>query len=138
MAYYLRSMIKYWNRTWKMMLHFVGEQESIWSEISVDELYQRIKSDNPPLLIDIRSTSEFNGGYGYLPNAISIPMLKLESKLDELEEFKKREIITMCPGGGMSLIAYEILTEAGFKNVKSLTGGTDLWHKKGYPLTNQT
>ena len=33
------------------------------------------------------------------------------------------------------MVAVEILTEAGFKDVKSLTGGTDLWHKNGYPTT---
>ena len=36
----------------------------------------------------------------------------------------------MCSGGGLSLAAVEILMEAGFKDVKSLKGGTDLWHKK--------
>jgi rhodanese-related sulfurtransferase len=29
----------------------------------------------------------------------------------------------------------EILEKAGFKDVKSLRGGTDLWHKEGYPTT---
>jgi rhodanese-related sulfurtransferase len=28
-----------------------------------------------------------------------------------------------------------MLRDAGFKDVKSLKGGTDLWHKKGYPVT---
>jgi rhodanese-related sulfurtransferase len=41
----------------------------------------------------------------------------------------------MCPGGGLSLAAVEILTEIGFRDVKSLKGGTDAWHKKGYPTT---
>jgi 3-mercaptopyruvate sulfurtransferase SseA len=41
----------------------------------------------------------------------------------------------MCPGGGLSLVAVEILEKAGFKDVKSLKGGTDLWHQSGYPTT---
>jgi len=41
----------------------------------------------------------------------------------------------MCPGGGLSLVAVEILEKAGFKDVKSLKGGTDLWHTSGYPTT---
>ncbi len=41
----------------------------------------------------------------------------------------------MCPGGGLSLVAVEILEGAGFTNVKSLNGGTDAWHEKGYPTT---
>jgi len=41
----------------------------------------------------------------------------------------------MCQGGGLSLVAVELLTKAGFKEVKSLKGGTDLWHEEGYPTT---
>ena len=59
--------------------------------------------------------------------------MELESKLNDLQSYKEKEIVTMCPGGGLSLVAVDILTEAGFKDVKSLKGGTDLWHKKGYP-----
>jgi len=66
---------------------------------------------------------------------VSISILELESKLDELEEYRDKEIVTMCPGGGLSLAAVDILMEAGFKGAKSLKGGTDAWHKKGYSMT---
>jgi rhodanese-related sulfurtransferase len=62
-------------------------------------------------------------------------MLELESKLIELEEHKEKEVVTMCPGGGLSLAAVDVMREAGFKDVKSLKGGTDAWNKKGYPTT---
>jgi len=61
--------------------------------------------------------------------------LELESKIEELDSFKETEIVTMCPGGGLSLAAVDILREAGFKDAKSLKGGTDKWHKRGYPTT---
>ena len=64
-------------------------------------------------------------------------MLELESRIGELEPHREREIVTMCPGGGLSLVAVEVLTEAGFRNVKSLKGGTDEWYEKGYPLTKE-
>ncbi len=62
-------------------------------------------------------------------------MLELESRLSEIMEFKDDEVVTMCPGGGLSLVAVDILNEAGFKDTKSLKGGTDEWRDKGYPLT---
>jgi rhodanese-related sulfurtransferase len=86
-------------------------------------------------LIDVRSPADFDGGYGHLPNARSIPVLKIESNIEDLDSYREKEIVTMCPGGGLSLVAVEILEKAGFKDVKSLKGGTDLWHKKGYPTT---
>ncbi|OLS16910.1 MAG: hypothetical protein HeimC3_37830 [Candidatus Heimdallarchaeota archaeon LC_3] len=59
--------------------------------------------------------------------------MKLAEKLDDLEEFKEQEIVTLCPGGGKSLVAVEIMNKAGFKDVKSLKGGIWLLEKKGYP-----
>ena len=139
-SYYLVPMIKYWRKTLKLFAHFSGVREAEFSEITVEELLDRVNSDQPPLLIDLRSPEEFNGtdefsGYGHIPNAVSIPVMELESKLGDLESYKEKEIVTMCPGGGMSLVAVDILAEGGFKDPKSLTGGTDLWHKKGYPTT---
>ena len=60
---------------------------------------------------------------------------KLEAQFNEIESFKEQEVITICPGGGFSLVAAEIMAEAGFKDVKSLSGGVDGWFKKGYPTT---
>ncbi len=127
---------RYRKTTLKMLLHFfVPFFKTKWSEITIDELFERVNSDQPPLLIDIRSPAEFNGGYGHIQDARSIHILELESNFEDLQSFKDKEIVTMCPGGGLSLVAVEILEKAGFKDVKSLKGGTDLWHKKGYPTT---
>jgi len=137
MAYYLKPMLRYWKSTLKMILQAAWPERFSyeWSEISVDDLFDRVNSNLPPLLIDVRSAEEFNGGYGHIPNAKSIQIMELKSNLEDLDSFKEKEIVTMCPGGGLSLAAVDILTKAGFKDVKSLKGGTDLWHKKGYPTT---
>lgn len=132
--YVLTVFKRYWKTLLKWLLHITG-----LPEITADELFDCINSDRSPLLIDIRSAEDFNGTgyskYGHLPNARSIDILELESSLEEIQSFKEKEIVTMCSGGGLSLAAVEILVEAGFKDVKSLKGGTDLWHKKGYPTT---
>ena len=137
MTYYLKPIVKYWKSFLKIILHETRPERFPieWSEITVDNLFDRVNSKTPPLLIDVRSTMDFNRDYGHIPNARSIPMMELESNLEDLNSFKDKEIVTMCPGGGMSLVAVDILTEAGFTDVKSLKGGTDIWHKKGYPTT---
>ena len=117
------------------MTSYANSEEGEWSEITVDELLDHINSDHPPLLVDVRPSPEFDGGYGHIPDARSIPLLELESHYEELEPFKEKEIVTICPGGGMSLVAVELLEKEGFKDVKSLKGGSDLWHEKGYPMT---
>jgi rhodanese-related sulfurtransferase len=125
-------------RYWKILLKWIFRLHD-YPEITIDELFERVNSDDPPLLIDIREVSDFNGTgyskYGHIPNAMSIPILELESKVEELDTFREKEIVTMCPGGGLSLAAVDILREAGFTDAKSLKGGTDKWHKMGYPTT---
>ena len=123
---------------WKTLIKWLLRIHNL-PEITVDELSERVNSDQPPLMIDIRDAADFNGTgystYGHIPNARSITILELESHFVDLQSFKDKDIVTICPGGGLSLAAVEILTEAGFKDVKSLKGGISLWHKKGYPTT---
>ena len=69
------------------------------------------------------------------PNAITIPTTEMISKLDNLQEYKDKKIVTVCGGGGMSMVAADILIQAGFKDVESLNGGMELWKRKGYPTT---
>ena len=128
-------MLKYWTKLLQVFKHAFGQENPKWSEITVEELFDRLDSDPPALLIDVRSVEDYTCGYGHIPNAVSIPMLELESNIKDLSSFKEKEIVTICPGGGMSLVAVEILEKAGFKDVKSLKGGTVLWHKKGHPTT---
>ena len=123
---------------WLILLKWVFRVHD-YPEITVDELFDRVNSDEPPVMIDIREVSDYNGTgylkYGHIANAISIPILELELKMKELDSFKEKEIVTMCPGGGLSLAAVDILREAGFTDAKSLKGGTDKWYKMGYPTT---
>jgi len=120
---YVKTVFK---KYWKILVKWLLHIHSI-PEITVDELFDRFNSDNPPLLIDIRDATDFNGTgystYGHIPNARSIDILQLESSIEDLQSFKEEEIVTMCPGGGLSLAAVEIITEAGFTDVKSLKGG---------------
>ncbi len=108
-------------------------------EITTDELFERMNSNNPPLILDLRGEKEFIGGgddkyekHGHIPNAMHVPIMELTANLEDLP--KDKEIVTLCPGGGMSLVAVDILVKAEFQDVKSLKGGIWAWAKKGYPL----
>jgi len=101
-------------------------------EISPEELNEQINTNQSPLLIYVL---RIYGEEGVIPNAKTIPTPKLISLLDRLQPFKDKKIVTVCGGGGMSMVAAEILIDAGFKDVKSLHGGMELWYKRGYPTT---
>jgi len=116
------------------------------TEIGAKELHERINSGAKPVLLDVRSADEFSSGFGHIPDSQHIPMMELVASFPDLASFKEKvkqlestldgilssreqEVITICPGGGFSLVAAEIMAEAGFKDVKSLSGGVDGWFK---------
>ena len=120
-------------------------------EMTVDELFDRINSDQSPLLIDVTEPTFYRTekekpeneqnelvklSAKKIPSAKMIPILKLAANFEDLQPYLEKEIVTICPGGGMSLIAVDIMVDAGFKSVKSLTGGMELWVEKEYPTTN--
>ena len=108
-------------------------RKSKWSEITVDELYDRLNANLTPLIFDLRTPQEFADGH--ISNASPISLTEIKASLEDLQSFKEKSIVTICPGGGLSLVAVEVLEKAGFKDVKSLKGGMDLWCQKGFPTT---
>lgn len=132
------ELLAVFTKYWKILLRWVLRLHN-YPELTPEELYRKLNTSQPPLMIDVRSADDFDGTgyltYGHIPGSISIPMLELESRVDELHEYKNKEVITICQGGGLSLAAVDVLQEAGFTNVTSLKGGTDLWHKRGYPTS---
>lgn len=78
---------KYWQRR-----KFAHE---IWMErITPEELLQRIKSSNAPVVVDLRHNLDFLPDPRTLPNAIRIPAEELERRYAEIPS--DREIILYC------------------------------------------
>jgi rhodanese-related sulfurtransferase len=71
-----------------------------------------------PFLVDVRTPQEF--GAGHLPEAVSIPVDDLRSRLDELPH--DREIAVYCQVGQRGYLATRILRPAGFPAV-NVSGG---------------
>ena len=71
---------------------------------------------NGPLVIDVRTTEEFN--MGAHPDAICIPLDELTARMDELGA-KDRDITLYCASGARSAYGVRILAQNGFSNVKN-------------------
>jgi NADPH-dependent 2,4-dienoyl-CoA reductase/sulfur reductase-like enzyme/rhodanese-related sulfurtransferase len=71
---------------------------------------------NKPLIIDVRTPREFQGGA--YPGAANIPLDELPKHLNELGE-KSREIIVYCASGARSSYAKQLLNQHGFSNVRN-------------------
>ena len=88
-----------------------------------------------PLLLDVRSRTEFAAGH--LKGAMNIPLLELERRLASLKQYKKQTIITMCDKGVRGMQACGILVANGFAWTYYMKTGVDGWVKEGLPLTQE-
>ena len=93
--------------------------------ISVDELKRRKEAGEELCILDVREPQEYaevNMG------AILIPLGQVMSmQIDEIDDWKDKEVIVHCRSGVRSLQACAMLEQMGFANTKNLTGGILAW-----------
>jgi len=107
------------------------------SEISSDELYERLDSEEAPsLLIDVRTPQEYSSPHGHIKGSKLLPLGELMYNMDALENYKDEEIVVICHSGSRSMMAAQLLAQAGYKDLRNLIGGMMMWNRKGYPIEN--
>lgn len=95
--------------------------------------YWRDLKDSKPestILLDIRTQDEY--ALGSLPGAVNIPLDELRERMNELP--KDKAIITFCAVGLRGYLAYRILVQHGFTNVKNLSGGLKTYKAAVAPI----
>jgi len=95
------------------------------ADISQAELMQRIKTEHPQLILDVRSPEEY--AEGHVPGAINIPHDQLNSRLAEISSHKNKEVVLYCRSGKRAGIAADILQSAGFSKLLHLDGDMSGW-----------
>jgi rhodanese-related sulfurtransferase len=63
-----------------------------------------------------------------LPNSHEVSPVAVEKYLDQFP--KDKQILVVCPGGGLSFVTAYYLKAKGFKHVGNLRGGLDGWRKR--------
>ena len=104
---------------------------AVESSISQAELADRIATRTAPLILDVRTRSEFDSGH--IPGAVHIPHTELSSRLGEVEAESDQEIVVYCEGGGRSMAAAFALRGAGFSTVLHLEGDMRAWRESQLP-----
>ena len=97
------------------------------SDITTDELKQRMDAGEKLNLFDVRETYEFDE---FNIGATLIPLGELPNKLSELAHLKNEEIIIHCRSGARSNSAKMFLLDNGFTNVRNVLGGMLDWRSK--------
>jgi rhodanese-related sulfurtransferase len=100
-------------------------------QIAPIELAEKLRSQNPPHLLDVREPEEHQ--FVSLPNSTLIPLGQLGARLEEIQDWRSDEIVVYCHHGIRSLNAIAQLRQAGFTHLQNLAGGIDRWTSEVEP-----
>lgn len=100
------------------------------TKITPQELYNRLQSEAPPLVLDVRQSVETRSGL--IPGAINIPLTQLARRLSDLP--RDRPIVCVCLSNHRSPMAARLLAQAGY-DVLDMREGMLGWSRRGLPLT---
>lgn len=107
-----------------------GKSVSYIETVNPQELLKRLKGNNPPLVVDVRSIGEWTSGH--INGAIHMPITAI---LDHLAEIPNdRPLATVCKSGYRASVVASILKNRGFGDVSSVTGGMEAWEKENLPV----
>jgi rhodanese-related sulfurtransferase len=87
--------------------------------------------DPPPVIIDVRSPKEWEGGH--LEGSMNIPLNQLERRANEVPQ--EGQVVVHCQSGYRSSIAVSILRRLDHTNVLDQVGGYKAWVQSGLPTT---
>ncbi len=105
-----------------------------FKRIGFERAFEMVNSENPPVIIDVRTPGEFNNELGHIPGSRLIPMQTTADSMDVYERFRDREILLVCRSGRRSGIVSAELVAAGFQNVYNLEGGLKSWSSSNGPV----
>jgi rhodanese-related sulfurtransferase len=97
--------------------------------VSAQELNEKLKSENSPLVIDVREPEEYQDGH--ILRAKLIPLGELQQRLGQLP--KDQEIVCVCASGSRSSSATRALINAGYLAI-NMNGGMYGWQRAGLPV----
>ena len=104
------------------------------TQIIPEAVRMLIDAKKPMFLIDVREPSEWSGELGHIEGARLFPLGELSKAPLKAAPAPDDLIVTVCKAGGRSSNAAMILVAAGFKDVRSMTGGMMAWGALGYPV----
>ena len=84
------------------------------------------------VVVDVCEPGEFKTGH--IPNAINLPLPKLNEHLREIEKYKNKPVIVTCRTGNRSVKGALVLRKHGFPTVYTLAGGLHGWEKDNLPV----
>ncbi|MBT3710583.1 MAG: MBL fold metallo-hydrolase [Gammaproteobacteria bacterium] len=83
-------------------------------------------------ILDVRTAVETEEESARIDGAQLIPINELRERIGEVPQ--DRPVMTICRSGKRSVLAFNILRNAGWQKVASINGGLLRWHEEGLPV----
>jgi rhodanese-related sulfurtransferase len=106
---------------------YTGRRTPFVNMVTPAQLNETILFDEQTFILDVRPDDDRRKHKG-LPNSHEIPSFGVEKYLDQFP--KDKQILVVCPGGGLSFMISYYLKAKGFKHVSNLRSGLDGWRKR--------
>ena len=101
--------------------------------ISAQALAEQLTTQIPPLVLDVRTTKEWESGH--IDQSLNIPLPHLAERIEEIPT--DRPVVVHCASGYRSSIAMGLLEKFSRNNAINLVGGYEAWGKTwGRPNRN--
>jgi cysteine synthase/rhodanese-related sulfurtransferase len=100
--------------------------------IGVDAARAELQNGRP-FVLDVRPRDQYREAH--LPGAVNLPLAELgdgEADRSVLPADHDAPILSVCQRGNASLSGLLFLKSLGYRNVRSITGGTLAWREKGF------
>ena len=98
--------------------------------IEPTELQTRMSADQPPLVIDVRSPTEYASGH--IPGAVNIPAPTVTKNLDAIR--RADEVVLYCNDRRFTALAERLLSKDKVTGFSHLEGGLTAWREQNLPL----
>ena len=113
-----------------LLMSFDALSAELWS---VAQLQKAIsKSGHKPVLLDVRTQSEYNDGH--IQDAINIPHDQLLKEPQLVSAYKDSQMVVFCRSGVRAGKVIEMLEGLGFKKIIDIDGDMLAWNEAGHSL----
>ncbi len=92
-------------------------------DLTPAEVDQRLRSNPPALLVDVRE--QWERQVAAIPGSLHIPMGEVPARVTELPT--DRDLVLHCHHGARSLQVAHWLSAQGFDHLANMDGGIDEW-----------
>jgi rhodanese-related sulfurtransferase len=102
------------------------------SEITVQELKNKLDQKEDFYFIDCREQQEWNDGH--IPGATLIPLSDFQDTFQNILQDKTKPVVLQCRSGKRSMNACMFLLSKGYNQLINVEGGIMAWREAGFQI----